>query len=458
MSKQGTTIATSDYAIDLFEGPVLAGSRILALGGANLPIARETDGLWSSPAAAAVRAPWSYGWWDQDLDAGITFPNTLSKTDFDNNGSAGTSYSNFVFFTFGGNLQFGRWGVGAAFDNHQYTLPASGGSSLQASFNRGRVAFARSWLEGQLMLGIGFRFASLSIATPQSSGEYSTIFSTSATGLDLGVICGPVGMPFRLAASLHASAKGKIDTASSKVTPDADGDVVIGGRHIPNRVDLPNEMEFGAAFQIGPRPLNFYWIDPEIEERALTEEISRRRAERERKRREAWLATGADPESPMPALEGEELAKWLEEDREFRDVKKTVRKQRKERYLAVPRRKLLIVTSLLISGPVDNAVSLESFFSQRVDRSGQTTSFTPRLGLEAEPWHDLMQLRLGSYLEPSRFSYGHPRIHGTTGLDIKVFPWTMFGLFGEDTYWRIGGVVDGARDYFSFGGSFGVWH
>lgn len=458
LGKQGTPINTSNYSIDLFEGPVLASSRVTALGGANLPIAREVEGLWSSPAAAAVRAPWSYGWWDQDLDMGVTFPSTLQNTDFDNNGTAGTAFRRFLFLSFGGNLQFGRWGIGVAVDNHAYTIPSAQGATLRASFNRGRVALGRSWLDGQLVLGVGFRFAAFDLDTLEIGGSYKTVFSTSATGLDLGVIWGPVHLPVRLAATFRSPSKGEVDANKSTLTPDADGDRVIGGRHLPSRVDLPLEIEVGAAFQIGPRPLNFLWIDPEIEERELKGEIARRREERERQRREAWLATGADPSAPMPPLEGDELARWMDEERAFRDVKKQVRRDRKARYLAVERRKLLVVTSLLMSGPVSDAVGIESFFSQKIDRSGQRNSFTPRLGLEAEPWHDVLQMRVGTYLEPSRFSYGKPRAHATTGLDVKVFPWTMFGLFGEDTWWRLGGVVDVSRNYFSFGGSFGVWH
>jgi hypothetical protein len=114
--------------------------------------------------------------------------------------------------------------------------------------------------------------------------------------------------------------------------------------------------------------------------------------------------------------------------------------------------------SVLLSGKTRQAVGFESFLSQTVDRSGLTVSASPRLGLEAEAVPSLLRTRLGSYIEPTRFSGSTARIHGTAGFDVKVLKWRVFNLFeDEETAFHIGGVVDLAREYFGWGISAGVW-
>jgi hypothetical protein len=67
-------------------------------------------------------------------------------------------------------------------------------------------------------------------------------------------------------------------------------------------------------------------------------------------------------------------------------------------------------------------------------------------------------LRAGTYLEPTRFRAGSDRWHGTGGLDVKLpFEWNVFGLFDDDTSFRVGGAVDGTVRYFGWNVSAGVW-
>ena len=119
-----------------------------------------------------------------------------------------------------------------------------------------------------------------------------------------------------------------------------------------------------------------------------------------------------------------------------------------------------MLLDVLISGKAPDALGLESFFSEQAAlrdttanaafrRSGQSVSYSPRLGLEGEPVPDRMQTRIGTYIEPSRFG-GLSRQHFTFGFNVKLFPWSVFGLAG-DTTWSIGGVADLAPRYQSFG-------
>src|SRR5262245_18550933 len=89
---EGSAINTSNYTIDLYQGPVFSGARITGLAGAFTPIAEGVPGYGYNPASAAQRVPWSIDWFDWDLDAGVTFPSSITGTDFDNNGD--NSYTN----------------------------------------------------------------------------------------------------------------------------------------------------------------------------------------------------------------------------------------------------------------------------------------------------------------------------------------------------------------------------
>src|SRR5690606_31243543 len=105
---------------------------------------------------------------------------------------------------------------------------------------------------------------------------------------------------------------------------------------------------------------------------------------------------------------------------------------------------------------VENAIGVDAFLEQV--RRGRTTRTTPSfaLGMEAEPLRDRVKLRIGTYLEPARNLGTTFRMHGTGGLDVRVFRWALF----EDEPWdfRLGFVFDIARDYTNVGLTFGFWH
>jgi hypothetical protein len=121
---------------------------------------------------------------------------------------------------------------------------------------------------------------------------------------------------------------------------------------------------------------------------------------------------------------------------------------------------VLVTASVLLSGPVEDAVGVESFLRQEVDRSGESLTYTPRLGVETEAIPHWLKVRVGSYYEPTRFDNGlsDGRLHGTASLELKVLPWTVFGLFDDPTWWRVGAVIDGSTRFLSYGFTGGVWH
>jgi hypothetical protein len=233
---------------------------------------------------------------------------------------------------------------------------------------------------------------------------------------------------------------------------------------------LPWELELGAAIQLGPRPLNPQWMNPRTDEAPERRQIAAARAAR-RIARDLELDAVCDPaERAERARELEAQEKYVrrDEDRHFDETKQRLRGERRARYANWPRERITVLIELLVSGPSADAIGLESYFSGQaalaqttsvIDfrRSGESVSYSPRLGFEGEPVANWLQTRFGTYIEPSRFNTGHARQHFTFGFDMKLFPWSGFGLFG-DQIWRIGGVADLAPRYQSFGVSIGAWH
>jgi hypothetical protein len=64
---------------------------------------------------------------------------------------------------------------------------------------------------------------------------------------------------------------------------------------------------------------------------------------------------------------------------------------------------------------------------------------------------------VGSYLEPSRFEQGTTRQHFTFGGDVRLFPFSPWGIFG-DQVWRVTVAADLAPRYQNFGIGIGAWH
>jgi hypothetical protein len=415
LGANGTPIVNSLYRIDLTTGPVLATSRQTALGGAYVALSEGAEGLAYNPAAAAIRSPLSMNDDDYDLTAGVTFPASIRNTDFDNNGRKGFVYDKFIFGTAAGLIQHHKWGVGVTVDAQQYALGSvvRNGQSRDGSLRLFRIGavFAHSFFDEQLVVGAGVRVVSMNIV----NDVFETPFlSMAGAGMQAGAVFMPASRSFRLGVS------GRSAVSSDRSESDS---VTAEGRtfHIPQAVEQPWEVEFGFAFQLGARPLNIGW--------------------RHIKTVPKWLI----------AAERRIVKKQHESDS---DVASRILRAR---YRAQPRQKVLVSAALLVTGSVTNAVGVEAFLAQTVERSGERTTVTPRLGIEAELIPHWLQVRAGSYVEPSRFLTSGPRLHGTFGLDAKVLQWDVFGIFSEGTAFRAGGFIDGARDYLAWGISAGLW-
>lgn len=240
---------------------------------------------------------------------------------------------------------------------------------------------------------------------------------------------------------------------------DANGVERAVGLAIPENVYMPWEVEAGFAFQLGPRPLNPRWIDPSRQEEQARAAMQRARASR-RAAQNAELARISDP--GLRARRAAEFARdeeYLTREEEVRQsqVERQMKEERRARYWNWPRQHILIIAEALITGPSPNAVGLESFLSQTTQRSGEHTTVTPRLGIEGEPVVGYIKTRIGTYLEPGRYSGSFTRQHFTFGFDIRLFAFKGWWILAPSTF-RITGVADLAPRYENIGLSIGGWH
>jgi hypothetical protein len=457
-----------ECTIDLFQGPVLAPSRATGLGGSFAAYAEGVDAIASNAAAVAVRMPYSLNWFDFDLTVGVSFPATFRRTDFDNDGQVGFTYKDFLFYTLGGQVQIGPWGLGVLADFQRYDVRpvTSTGTNLQGNETLGRLhaLLGRSFLGGLVSVGLGVRAVTLSIDTTQSDRQKNQL-TMNGVGPEVGLLIRPDYEPWRLGATFRAQVNGRI--GDSDASPNGAGMTFAQ----PASIALPFELELGAAIQVGPRPLNPRWLDPHEQEERV-----RRQIEDDRLLRQAAQEADLErlPDDGQRAARKDQLDYQenfirREEDEQLERAREVLSLERKARYANWPRERITVLLELLVSGPAPRgAVGLESFFAAQLGNntsmapsvlipSGQDISYSPRLGLEGEPVTDRLQTRIGTYIEPSRFARRLARQHFTFGFDVKLFPFSFYGLFG-DQIWRIGGFADMAPRYQNFGVSIGAWH
>ncbi len=419
---------TAAYDVDLFQGPLLAPIRAMALGGAYGGYGEDIAGLPSNAATPAVRELSAFRHIEVDARASFSIPIDLfENNDFDNSGDLDDDISDFVYLTAGGILQVGPFGAGVLGELSRYDLArGDSGETTPVTLARYRANVAASFVRGALAVGAGARAVTAALGTSGSDLVYAGVAP------ELGLLARPAPVPVRfgLTYRLPVSARPLFDRSRAK-------DHV----RLPRALVQPWELEVGLAFQIGPRPLNLPFDDPEDEDDPLEHVVERARRERallrERlahERRMGGEHAGQDRELQLDALDEIE-DRWLAERAAW------ALERRDDRFAELPRERVLVLLSLLVSGQVEQGVSLASFLAHeaevgeplKVGSSGASTNFSPRFGLEAEPVADWVVLRAGTYYEPNRFAEVG-RQHFTFGAAVRMFSTSWFGLFPEQPY------------------------
>ena len=450
--------------MEIFQGPVIAPIRVTALGGAYTALAEGTEGSAVNAAAPAVRNAYSTTWVDYDISLGISFPGAFTHSDFDNHGDNASlpavhaSAGNYTDLTVGGTLQLGGLGVSATGELEQFSLTTTSGQpALTLQVGRFRALASYGLYGGQLAIGGGVRVVTMQVL----QNGAGTLLTMAGASPEAGALLMPTGLPWRLGATVRAPVSGGVGVGflgqqifpGSSTPPPASGSLVL-----PAQVVMPWEAEVGFALQLGPRPLNPGWGNPHTEEAELRGEIDRDRAERRRRNAEELATLPADARPARKAeLGAEEKSLRALEDDHIDEENARLNRVHKARYANWPRERILLLGSVLFTGPTPNAVSIEGFLDQRVETVGRQLSVTPRLGLEGEPIPNHVVLRTGTYVEPSRYEGSVARQHFTFGSDIRLFPLDFWGLFPDEP-WKLGLFVDLAPRYTNYGFGLSSWH
>lgn len=110
---------------------------------------------------------------------------------------------------------------------------------------------------------------------------------------------------------------------------------------------------------------------------------------------------------------------------------------------------------LVVTGGVDRGAGLEKFTERQLQPSGRGTTLSVRAGAEWEALPGRLRLRGGTYVEPARFEGARARVHVTTGLEWRLFAFT---LWGAERRLSLSLTGDRARDYGNGGLSLGLWN
>ncbi|MBW2377719.1 MAG: hypothetical protein JRF55_17350 [Deltaproteobacteria bacterium] len=470
LGPDGTPITTSNYTVDLTRGVVISTSRVIGLSGAATSLAQGVEGGLQNPAAVAYRGPQWPDWYDYWLAFGVTYP--FKSGDFYNSGQVVGDRQNIgddttVFLIPGVYWQMWNFGIGLTIDaqfvkqqgvRNPVTMEQE---TLRLRFTTFHIQAGYGFLDGQLIVGAGLRI--LRQRTFLSSSAISDdLYQTLGLGAEVGLMFRPHHRRWSLGGSLFPEISTGIHSTGS-VTPNPDGDIVVGGYYVPRSTRLPTTGSAGFSYQFGPRPTNPPWISAEmLAEKELDRLKRRKRAAEEREKEEiaeVQARGGPDVEVCVQAVRQRYARKYAKIKQTRKEMKKLAWDMLRKQYRwGWPRRYYLLTADLWFSGRVDNGVGVESFLFQTVQRSGEKVTVSPRLGFETEVWPTRMKLRGGTYLEPTRFAASTPRVHGTLGFDISLFKWNVFGLWPDDYRWQVTVAVDLARAYGSFSFGIGGWY
>jgi hypothetical protein len=288
----------------------------------------------------------------------------------------------------------------------------------------------------------------------------SEVFRSTGEGLEFGAVYKPENKPIRLGFAYRTAIRTEAEY-SDDLLPDENGDLVITDStgapiYLPKAVAFPWDVNFGFAVQVGGRPFNPPWRtnDALIERKKLERRIRELDRDEKLQRDLASAPSRAEREALQERYDRQERAEERAIERQLLEKKRLIEQQLTQ----MNRFYVQFAASMLVSGPVDEAVGVESLVAQTVNRSGQKTVISPRVGIESGVIPEWLKLRAGSYIEPTRFQESSPRVHVTAGLDVKLLVWNVFGLWPDDYMWRLGLGSDSARDYYTWGLTIAGWY
>lgn len=360
--------------LDTYTGPVISSGRIIGLGGAYVAVAEGLGGAAVNPAAVAQRNRHLDRSWDWDgvLTWYVPKVGDLGRQDLGNDGHADASLSGLGNAQLGGSLQAGRLGLAVLGRGWALSAPRQGIGSVEMEISD--VVVAGGWAALREVLVVGASATTVSgavrVVAPGADPETEPAeVLYSGRTLRFGALLRPRGRAWRLGLAFDPGAR---------ATPT--GDRAVLPVATPAQFVFPWVVSAGWAAWLGPNARRFNEPCP--------------------------FALEHHPEwGPGP--------EW-EESR---------------------RRPVLVAVQVDVIGRAPDAVTVESGLLQSAAplASGREASVALRAGAEWEPFRELLRVRGGGYLEPSRTG-ASARPHATFGLDLRVpFFWRdlQLGLAGD---------------------------
>jgi hypothetical protein len=381
---------------------VLGSTRRIGLGGAFVAVAEDIEGLAINPAASAVRLPYSFQDWNVGFGLDVAVGAWLPKNDAYNQGDtagqdqAKANKSTALFGSLGLLVNYRHFGIGISAE-------ATRNATTREDQTEGiDTNLAANFGTVHLSAAFGYLDGQLLLgAGPRLIGMSfdraggSSVLGTAGIGYEAGVLVKPIRRRYRVAAAVKSPIDARLPAQPGLAA---------------STVHVPWEVAFGFAYQFGPRVLNSRLFTAQELARQTTGHAEPTDAELDRAEQELF-----------------------------------------DRYRERKRWYLLISSELSViqgGGPVG--------------MSGQTAMerpvISPRVGLESEVIPHRLRLRGGSYYEPALLRGTNSRVHGTGGLDVKLFKWNVFGLLEPFNYWQLSLAADAARSYLNTAFSIGIWH
>jgi len=118
-------------------------------------------------------------------------------------------------------------------------------------------------------------------------------------------------------------------------------------------------------------------------------------------------------------------------------------------------RALVLAADVAIVGPVADGVSVAGFAAQATQPSGRSVTASVRVGAEEELVPGRLRLRAGGYWEPERIESRGGRLHGTIGVEWRLF---RFSFWEKERRVRLALAADLAQRYQNIALSIGFWH
>ena len=251
-------ISNRDYNLDLFEQPSLGSPRLIAMGGAISSVSEGGAGLFTNPAAAAVR-PETKGSdfaWDVYLNSYIP----AKGQDSNNNGQAVTDVRRSLLGAAGVLLQYDKWALSLDGGYTSHEIKPEGGGGLGVRSLIGHVTLARTFADDSVAIGLSLRVGGLQVFT--IDGE-NTLFTRGGLSAEAGVVWLPDERNYRLALSAGLP----VYTGGLQYECDP---LDCYGYILPTGAIVPWDTKVGAGWRFGPTPWNHEVETPFRDERALT--------------------------------------------------------------------------------------------------------------------------------------------------------------------------------------------